>query len=210
MSTKFNLTENPDILLEEFLVYVYKNLNELSGGFNDMQLKQMLDYLNDTMFIHFDLYKYVFTYEREAIQKIEEKIIVTPPKENFQDNNFSSAKRFHIWEYENKISEIERKEKEANRKFLERRLNIDQENELPMLNSKNEFQNKENLNEEILSNLIDSISMPILNKTSKLIKNESEEIKENILIHLEKISLLRPEELGNSSIDDLHDHFVYL
>ena len=161
-----------------------------------MQMKQILDYLNDTLFIHFDLYKYVFTYEREAIEKNEEKNISTPPKENFQDYKLDTAKKFHIWEYETKISEIEKKEKQTNQTFLEKRLRLAQENELVGLNTKIQLKYRESLNEETLSNLIDSISMPILNKTSNLIKNEAEEIKENILIHLEKVSTTRPDELG--------------
>lgn len=190
------IKENPDVPCDQFLIYVYKTINNLSSAFNEMQLKQILDYLNECLFINYDLYKYVFTYEREAIEKNEEKRISCPPKENFLDNNLDTAKKFHIWEYENKLGEIEKKEKETNNMFLERRLKLDQQNDSIGLNTKVQLKYNENLSEEILSNLIDSISMPILNKTSNLIQNEAEEIKENILLHLEKVSITRPDELG--------------
>ena len=77
-----------------------------------------------------------------------------------------------------------------------RRLKLDQQNDSNVLNTNVSLKYNENFSEEILSDLIDSISMPILNKTSNLIQNEAEEIKENILLHLEKVSLTRPDELG--------------
>ena len=42
-----------------------------------------------------------------------------------------------------------------------------------------------------------AIAIPILNNTTNLIKNEVDEMKENLLIGYEKMTLPRPEELGN-------------
>jgi hypothetical protein len=61
-------------------------------------------------------------------------------------------------------------------KFLERRLKLDQQNDSIGFNTNVSFKYNENFSEEILSNLIDSISMPFLNKASNLIQNEAEEI----------------------------------
>ena len=134
--------------MDEFLIHVYKNIDDLRDIFDNSKLKQILDYLNETLFMHFDLYKYVFTYEREAIEKNEEKQVSCPPPENFQSNKFSSAKPFHIWNYESKMREIENREKENNNNFLERRLKLNQEIELTKTNTKIEIDNSSVLNEE--------------------------------------------------------------
>jgi hypothetical protein len=76
-----------------------------------------------------------------------------------------------------------------------RRLKLDQQNDSNVLNTNVSLKYNENFSEEILSDLIDSISMPILNKTSNLIQNEAEEVKKNILLHLEKVYITRPDEL---------------
>jgi hypothetical protein len=165
----------------------------LSNSADSTRIKQILDFLNDTLFINFDLYKYVFTYEREVMEKNEEKQISCPA---VQDTNLSSAKPDHIWNYENKLNIIEKKEKNMNNMFLDRRWRLVQEEESMKRNKLIDNLDDLNFDEDSLSKLIDSIAEPFLKTTMSLIKNEAEEVRENILVNLEKSSIPRPEELG--------------
>lgn len=93
--------------------------------------------------MHFDLYKYVFTHERQAIVKNETKSVLAPPKENFADH-LSTAKPYHIWEYEQKINPIENKERQIETIYRDQRIRLNQEDEI----LKNKLFNELNIQDE--------------------------------------------------------------
>jgi hypothetical protein len=51
---------------------------------------------------------------------------------------------------------------------------------------------------QMLSKLISSIALPILNIAGNIIKTEIDEGREAILLNIEKKSVPRPEELGKT------------
>jgi hypothetical protein len=56
----------------------------------------------------------------------------------------------------------------------------------------------------MLSKLINSIALPILNVAANVIKTEIDEGRDSILLNIEKKSIPRPEELGEKSDELLH------
>ena len=118
--------ENPDLKLSEFVVFTSKALSAYANSFNEHKLKLIIDYYNETMFQHFDLYQYVFTNEAN-IATIEEELNV----ENIiETGNLNEAKKFHIWEYEEKLKVVTSKENDLDKFYLNERIRLNQEEDL--------------------------------------------------------------------------------
>ena len=76
----------------------------------DNLLKIFIDHLNETFFVHFNLYKYVFTVDREDLAETKHRNVVCPTLTHMNNLTLEDAKPFKIYENEKKIKELEQKE----------------------------------------------------------------------------------------------------
>ena len=76
-----------------------------------------MDYIDETLFRHYHLYKYVFTTDRENHTIDEDRRVICPPKESFQESRLVESKTFPIWEYEQKVHDYERRDRELKERY---------------------------------------------------------------------------------------------
>ena len=85
-----------------------------------MKLKELIDYFNQLIFMHFTLYKYVFTVDRDSAIVYEEKRLMAPKTRDDDDyetnveDHLKDYKTYDQWLYEERVREINEKEKRAN------------------------------------------------------------------------------------------------
>lgn len=77
---------------------------------NDKKIKDFIDYINLTFITQFNLFKYVFTTEREN-QILNKETIVHSPSAALENIRLIQSKHVKLFDYDNKIAEIEKREK---------------------------------------------------------------------------------------------------
>lgn len=92
-------------------------LEHFSHILNEHKLKVFMDYIDETLFRHYHLYKYVFTTDRENHTIDEDRRVICPPKESFQESRLVESKTFPIWEYEQKVHDYERRDRELKERY---------------------------------------------------------------------------------------------
>ena len=95
---------------------------------NNAKLKELIDYFNQLIFMHFTLYKYVFTVERDSAIVYEEKLLQAPPK-IADDDRLKDSKTYEQWLYEERVREIDEREKRANEMHDETKRRMQQSEE---------------------------------------------------------------------------------
>jgi hypothetical protein len=120
----------------------------------------LIDYLKETLFTHFNLYRHFLHNERENSIRREEKQFLAPGKKNESNNDtdLRMPKPYSIWEYEKKISELEDIEKSLKEKYAKEnsRLNVAEEdimksirNQIRQRSDRNSKANVLQLDEEV-------------------------------------------------------------
>lgn len=109
--------KKPTSSLHSTLDIFVESLEQFSSHLNDKHLKEFIDYMNFTLFTHFNLYKYVFNFDREDKVAIENKTLHRPSREVCETNRLSETKPFSIWDYEQKVFELDKKESNFKEKF---------------------------------------------------------------------------------------------
>ena len=89
-----------------------ENLNVLYNDFSQIKIINLIEYMNSTVFTHFNLYKYVLTNERDSNIREEQRDFIGPEKRVYQEENpLREPKPYNIWEYEKKLNGLELQEK---------------------------------------------------------------------------------------------------
>lgn len=116
--------------LNSTLDFLIENLKNHSTDFNDKNMKDFIDYMHNTCLSHYNLYKYVFTFDRDDLTQSEKKVLIVPGKEMCEGNRLAESKPYHIWDYEQKLAELENKEKANAKKFQEEQRKLLSEEEM--------------------------------------------------------------------------------
>ncbi len=117
------------------LNYFGTTLKQLTLVFgNNAKLKELIDYFNQLIFMHFTLYKYVFTVERDSAIVYEEKLLQAPPppkiaEDDDDDDRLKDSKTYEQWLYEERVREIDEREKRANEMHDEAKRRMQQSEE---------------------------------------------------------------------------------
>lgn len=95
---------------------------------SETNLKRLIDYVNSTVFTHFNLYKYVLINEREQNIKKEERDLLRPRKAE-PGEELTGPKPYSIWEYEQKIAGLELREKNVKQRYSNEYSNLNKTEE---------------------------------------------------------------------------------
>lgn len=110
------------------LGYFTGYLKKLAVYLNDCKLKELIDYTNQTIFIHFSLYKYVFTNDKDNYIQNDERLFVSPDKDMIEKYRLKDAKPCGQAEYDRKLLELDNREKKIKELFsIERDKHLEQE-----------------------------------------------------------------------------------
>ena len=103
--------------ITEILGFYRSKSVDLCTSLGEREYKIFTDYIFNTVLAHFKLIKFVFTNARkEQIPNVS--VHVNPP---FDPSVLKQSKGLNIWEYEQKMGELERKEeKRANERLAEK------------------------------------------------------------------------------------------
>jgi hypothetical protein len=79
----------------------------------EKKMKDFIDFINLTFISHFNLYKHVFTNERDN-QILNQEKQVYAPTEALCSMHLNESKHSSLFDYEVKLAELEKKEKKLN------------------------------------------------------------------------------------------------
>jgi hypothetical protein len=151
--------------------------------------KELLDYMNQTIFTHFTLYKYVFSMERDKYIKKIEQNFYSPTKELVEKVRLKDSKSYSQWEQQQKKLEFERKENEIVEKHrIERQKLVEYEEmakNLILYVQNDAYGSVEPLDENLIRKMIDDLANPVLDIVSKSIQNDINETKEKQMLYAE-------------------------
>lgn len=165
---------------------------------DNIKLKLLVQFIYETLFKNFELFKYVLTIERD-VDVTDEQKIVHCPKEDINET-LLNPKHYHIWEYDQKIKNINRQQYDTEVENMNDRIKLkNEEDELIKKIEQISFES-DNINskidEKLITDLINIYTLPVLNSTKKLMSNEIIDIKEYFKFNIEKRLVQRPNELG--------------
>lgn len=146
--------------------------------------------MNQTIFTHFTLYKYVFSIERDKYIKQMEHNFYSPTKEVVEHVRLKDSKSYSQWEQQQKRIEFDKKENEIIEKHrIEReKLSADYEQmakNLILYVQNDAYGSKEPLDENIIRKMIDDLANPVLDIVSKSIQNDINESKEKQMLYIQ-------------------------
>ena len=175
-------------------VHVFKELiTSYQHQITEDNIKCFTEYFFTTFMAHYNLYQYVFAEEQNQ-QIAESDLHVETPAE---PNPFKESKPYHLWEYEEKIKEIENCEKQ---KREEKTAEI---HEKELQNTKileNTYQTLSQLEvpveHETLLDIIAQAAKAHVTVASGVIHDNIEQTVQDMDYKLQKNSLPRPQELG--------------
>ncbi|CAF0735305.1 unnamed protein product [Brachionus calyciflorus] len=191
-----DLIRKPPFKLINLVDYLTDNLKKLSPLLNDQNLKRFIDFLEETILTHFNLYKFVFCFEKDDNTISENKIFYSPNKDSYETNFV--AKPYNVWLYDQKINLFDKKEEEIKLKFQYKReqlLNAE-ENATQLINFvKNDaFGEEKPLDDETMKKMIDHFSNPTLKITKQILEIDLEEVCYKIENLRKKQSFINSEE----------------
>jgi hypothetical protein len=151
--------------------------------------KELLDYMNQTIFSHFTLYKYVFSIERDKYIKQTEHDYYSPANDLVENFRLKDSSSYSQWEQQQKTIEFERKQTEIiekHRKEREKLAEYEQIAENLILYVQNDaYGSNEPLDENLIRKMIDELTNPVIDAVSKSIQNDFNEFKEKQMLYLQ-------------------------
>lgn len=190
-SNKFvNLTTTLELFKSELI--------SLNSTMLEKKMKDFIDFINLTFISHFNLYKHVFTNERDN-QILNQEKQVYAPTEALCSMHLNESKHSSLFDYEVKLAELEKKEKKLNEYYhYERESLAKQEKNLLNLINNEAYSADKRADEETIKKLIDNISLPVTNLASKALRLEYEEYKQREELKEERKKLVKPEDIVSS------------
>ncbi|GFR57719.1 hypothetical protein ElyMa_000007700 [Elysia marginata] len=170
----------------------FKEKSEIISPLSDRHKKQYTDFIHQTILCHYSLYKYVFSHLRDIVcPKITKDVEVPPcilPLQQGRD--------IVEWEYQNKVSEVEKKEKEAAKGNQERLEKLKEDKStthktLEDLNNEPTPYSKMTLNE-----LVNDILKGYTEKKEAEFSVSADATAESLIYKFEKTAIARPAVLG--------------
>lgn len=91
----------------------------LSKVISQLNLRELIDYMNLTFFTHFNLYKYVFCNERENNVLDDKRLVNCPSSDSNEEtgNSLSEAKTYKLWEYEQSQAKLDKRSQDIKNRF---------------------------------------------------------------------------------------------
>jgi hypothetical protein len=167
---------------------------------NSRKINEFISYIGETLFDNYNLFSFVLTIERNDKTIYQTEQVIIPDNQNKDSPSLANAKTCAIWEYEQKIKILNEKEKEIINKYSiqrQQRLNqedIERENLLNYI-ANDAFGNAQPLNnDQLIKDLIDKISMPLLNSTKNIIQNDIDELNHKIQLQIERKNIIVPPD----------------
>lgn len=119
--------------LPSLVDHILENMKKLSPKLCDKSLQQFIDYLNLTILTHFNLYKYVFSFDKDDNTLVVRNPFPCPRNQTPEDVKL--VKPYDTWLYEQKIKLFEEKQVEIKKKFENQRheLLAEEENALKLI-----------------------------------------------------------------------------
>lgn len=110
-------------------------MKKLSTILSNKSLQDFIDYINMTILTHFNLYKYVFCFDKDDKSLIVKNSYHCPSNVTLETDS-KNVKLYEIWSYEQKIKSFEEKENEIKNDFEKKRniLREEEENAKKLIN----------------------------------------------------------------------------
>ncbi|CAL1531086.1 unnamed protein product [Lymnaea stagnalis] len=168
-----------------------KELFPLLDLLDSHQKKQYTDFLYQTVLLHYNLYKYVFSNLRELISPLIRKEVIVPPK----PLPLFKGKVKAVYEYEEKLKELEDQEAQAITELREKMANLSSETFGHKTLGDLEHEPTP-YSRKMLEELVQDIVSGIAAKKTTEILTKAEVVVQDLHFKLVKTLIPRPSELG--------------
>ncbi|KAK6188201.1 hypothetical protein SNE40_004432 [Patella caerulea] len=179
--------------LAETVTWYSKEAENMFPLLGERFFKMYTDFVFSTFLSHYQLYQYVLIKKRdEEIPKV--KLQITPPE---SPEPFKLGKESRIFEYEQTICDIERRESEKVNSLLSDKEKLNDENEIKKEEMFKKYEDREDpLTKESLSDMIKDIITCYTSSLTDDLKTTITQTQDTLQFKLEKTSLPRPQVLG--------------
>lgn len=161
-----------------------------------VKIRQYIDYMNLTFFTHFNLFKYVFTHDRENRVYTENRLVNCPEnEEDMEDKGQSSlanAKTSQLFEYDKEYQKLEDEGNSIRKKYDKEREKIIKTEE----SEKCAYAFDDMVNEQIIEEMIKDISFPKMDTAFKLAQTDIAEFGELHGVKSRQSKLVKPEPIS--------------
>lgn len=128
-------------------------MKKLSPKLSNKAQQEFIDYINSTILTHFNLYKYVFCFEKDDNSLIIKNSYHWPSTVAVEPDS-KNVKPYDIWSHEQKIKSFQEKDNEIKTYFESKRsiLRVEEENAFKLIDFiKNDaYGSKKPIDEEVL------------------------------------------------------------
>lgn len=166
---------------------------ELCDSLGEREYKVFTEYIFSTALVHFKLIKFIFTTPRK-VQTPHVSMHVNPP---FDPNVLKQSKPVKVWEYEQMIGELEKKEEErANERLTEKGKKMT-EMEMKTKEAVNSAVSSDKpLDKDSIQKIMEDVMKAYSLAATENIKANILQLEEDLEFKLAKTSLPRPQALG--------------
>ncbi|XP_013396651.1 uncharacterized protein C8orf74 homolog [Lingula anatina] len=187
------LKETVDQPITEAIKILKSKCCHYNGKISGRNIQLYTDYFFDTFMKHFKLYQYVFTREREK-WNTQLNLTVELPRDPLP---CSSGKQQHLWEYDQKWTEIEQKETEKKTELAQKKTVVSEENDKTIKEAYREVEQlEETADKETIAKTVAAFASAHMKSAIDNLRLSIEEAEYDLDFKLEKTSLARPQELG--------------
>ncbi|XP_077991517.1 uncharacterized protein C8orf74 homolog [Glandiceps talaboti] len=173
-------------------IILYKNKAVQLSNVTANNLKTFTSYFFVTFMQHYKLYQFISSQEREPMISLC-KLHVYPPPEPLP---FKQGKEHLVWNYEQKLQELDLQERERRENILKNRQDLVLSEDQVLEEPYREIEADVALDRERLSKLIDEAATAHISLTQKNLQTKIQEKHENLEFLFEKTALPRPAVLG--------------
>ncbi|RMZ99997.1 hypothetical protein BpHYR1_012214 [Brachionus plicatilis] len=199
-----SLIRKPSSKLPSLVDHIMEHLKKLSPKFSNKSLQEFIDYLNITILTHFNLYKYVFCFDRDDNSLVVKNDFHFPSIPT-PDADSKNVKPYETWLYEQKIKSLDQKEVEIKKNFENKRSELmqEEENALKLIDFiKNDaYGANKPLDEDAMKKLIDITSIPVIDAAKNLLKCDLNEVKEKIYNSKQKQEIIKAESSMSAVVE---------
>lgn len=170
----------------------FKEKSEIISPLSDRHKRQYTDFVHQTILCHYSLYKYVFSHLRDTVCPKIIKEVEVPP--NFTP--LQNGRDIVEWEYQNKVSSVEEKEKQAAQSNQERLEKLKEDKSTTHKTLDDLMDEPTPYSKMTLSELVKDILKGYMEKKEAEFSVSADTTAESLIYKFEKTAIARPAILG--------------
>ncbi|KAK3782516.1 hypothetical protein RRG08_061746 [Elysia crispata] len=170
----------------------FKEKSEIISPLSDRHKQQYTDFIHQTVLCHYNLYKYVFSHLRDIVCPKMIKEVEVPPS----IPPLKHGRDIVEWEYQNKVTEVETKEKEATVANQERLEKLKKDDSTKHRTMDDLMREATPYSKMTLSELVNDVLQGYTEKKQAELSVTVDATAESLIYKFEKTAIARPATLG--------------